>query len=106
MDLSVLIPSFLRALAGALTSQAFAGTRFTAMLADITALGALLVELGEEGQAKLRELSEHIQAMVIAGQPPTPADWAKLNALHTDARRIIETYLAAQLLPAGPAPAG
>lgn len=97
MDLLVLIPSFLRALATALTSPAFSTVRLTSMLADIAALGALLLELGEEGQAKLKALSDHITALVQSGAAPSPDDWAQLGKLHIEARKLIEGYLQEQL---------
>lgn len=101
MDLLVLIPSFLRALATALTSPAFSTPRYTSMLADITALGALLVELGEEGHAKLKELADHITALVQSGAAPSPDDWARLGQLHLEARKLIEAYVAAQIAAPG-----
>jgi hypothetical protein len=97
MDLLVLIPAFLRSIATALTSSAFATPRYTSMLADITALGALLVELGADGHAKLKELADHIAALVSTGEAPSPDDWARLGQLHLEARKLIEGYLQEQL---------
>jgi hypothetical protein len=97
MDLLVLIPAFLRAIATALTSSAFATPRYTSMLADITALGALLVELGLDGHRKLKDLADHIAALVATGEAPSPDDWARLGQLHVEARKLIEGYLQEQL---------
>lgn len=101
MDLLMLIPAFLRAIATALTSSAFATPRYTSMLADITALGALLVELGADGHAKLKELADHIAALVSTGEAPSPDDWARLGQLHLEARKLIEAYIAAQVVASG-----
>jgi hypothetical protein len=97
MDLLVLVPAFLRAIATALTSPAFNTVRYTAMLADITSLGALLVELGADGHAKLKELADHITGLVQSGEAPSPDDWARLGQLHIEARKLIEAYLQEQL---------
>jgi hypothetical protein len=101
MELLVLVPAFLRALSVALTSGKFAGWAFK--LADISALGALLIELGEEGQQQLQALTDQINGLVQSKEAPTEGEWAQLEQVHQASKQLIEAYLQRQLAAAAPA---
>jgi hypothetical protein len=94
-ELLVLVPAFLRALSIALSSGKFAAWAFK--LADISALGALLIETGEEGQQQLQALTAQINTLVQSKEAPTETEWVALEQVHQASKAFLEQYLARQL---------
>lgn len=55
-------------------------------------LAALAVERGEEGAAKLRELTEDIMVMVADGREPSAEEWNLLRSRSDVAHQLIQGW--------------